>query len=241
MVNKVAPIDNEYRNFSMEVLAGEEREEYKVTVKHNGASLTFDFAKVYFNPRLSTEHSRVTSMVDKGDVMLDVFAGVGPFSVACAKQGKALRVYANDLNPDSFRWLKHNAEANKVTDRMELYNLDGREFIKTVVKEVILKRLLPEVKKEEDKMGSLHIVMNLPAMAIEFLDSFDGLLSDDAECVEDLSLKLLIWVHVYGFSAEDDKVDESLNLIIRILIASRKTCGSYFCALTMCLSISCSD
>ena len=85
MVNKVAPIDNTYRNFSMEVLAGEEREEYTVTVKHNGVALTFDFAKVYFNPRLCTEHGRVTSLVQKGDVMLDVFAGVGPFSVACAR------------------------------------------------------------------------------------------------------------------------------------------------------------
>ena len=56
-----------------------------VTVKHNGVNLTFDFAKVYFNPRLGTEHSRVTSQVEKGDVMLDVFAGVGPFSVACAR------------------------------------------------------------------------------------------------------------------------------------------------------------
>ena len=74
-----------FRNFSMEVLAGEEREEYTVTVKHGGVNLTFDFAKVYFNPRLGTEHGRVTSLVGKGDVMLDVFAGVGPFSVACAR------------------------------------------------------------------------------------------------------------------------------------------------------------
>ena len=85
VVNKVTPIDNTYRNFSMEVLAGEEREEYTVTVKHNGVALTFDFAKVYFNPRLCTEHGRVTALVQKGDVMLDVFAGVGPFSVACAR------------------------------------------------------------------------------------------------------------------------------------------------------------
>ena len=57
------------------------------------------------------------------------------------RQKKALRVYANDLNPDSFRWLKHNAQANKVADRMELHNVDGREFIRSVVRDVILKRL----------------------------------------------------------------------------------------------------
>ena len=51
-------------------------------------------------------------------------------------------VYANDLNPDSFRWLKHNTQANKVADRMELHNLDGRVFIQSVVRDVILKRVL---------------------------------------------------------------------------------------------------
>lgn len=59
-----------------------------------------------------------------------------------SRQKKALRVYANDLNPDSFRWLKHNTTANKVADRMELHNVDGREFIQSVVRDVIQKRLL---------------------------------------------------------------------------------------------------
>ena len=57
------------------------------------------------------------------------------------RQKKALKIYANDLNPESFRWLKHNAQANKVADRMELHNMDGREFIQSVVRDVILKRL----------------------------------------------------------------------------------------------------
>jgi len=211
VVNKAAPIDNTFRNFSMEVLAGEEREEYTVTVKHGGVNLTFDFAKVYFNPRLGTEHGRVTSLVGKGDVMLDVFAGVGPFSVACARQKKALRVYANDLNPDSFRWLKHNTTANKVADRMELHNVDGREFIQSVVRDVIQKRLLQDENDLGyiDQMCSLHIVMNLPAMAIEFLDTFEGLLSDaEPGCKSEDIEKVPIWVHVYGFSNEDDKVGD---------------------------------
>ena len=56
VVNKTNTIDNTYRNFSMEVLAGED--DFLVNVKENGESFQFDFSKVYWNPRLSTEHER---------------------------------------------------------------------------------------------------------------------------------------------------------------------------------------
>jgi tRNA (guanine37-N1)-methyltransferase len=42
----------------------------------------------------------------------DVFAGVGPFAIPAAKNG--VTVYANDLNPESYRWLQANKTLNKV-------------------------------------------------------------------------------------------------------------------------------
>ena len=44
--------------------------------------------------------------------MADVFAGVGPFAIPAAKNGCA--VFANDLNPDSVKWLRHNVNSNNV-------------------------------------------------------------------------------------------------------------------------------
>ena len=44
--------------------------------------------------------------------MADVFAGVGPFAVPAAKKGCA--VWANDLNPESMRYLNANVESNRV-------------------------------------------------------------------------------------------------------------------------------
>ncbi|KAH9380807.1 hypothetical protein HPB48_007248 [Haemaphysalis longicornis] len=146
VVSKVNIIESTFRNFRMELLAGEQ--DTKVLVKQNGARFEFDFADVYWNPRLCTEHSRVIEQLRSGDVLYDVFAGVGPFAIPAARKGCA--VFANDLNPHSFAWLNHNVKLNKVTNRVTTYNLDGREFIR----EVIVRTDDLEKKSEE---GSVRV------------------------------------------------------------------------------------
>ncbi|XP_062325782.1 tRNA (guanine(37)-N1)-methyltransferase [Osmerus eperlanus] len=187
VVNKTNIIDSTYRNFKMEVMAGEENMVAKV--KENGVTYEFDFSRVYWNPRLSTEHERVVALLKRGDVVLDVFAGVGPFAVPAARRGST--VLANDLNPESYRWLKHNCKLNKVESKVRTFNLDGRAFIQGP-----LKQELPALLKGA---AGVHIVMNLPALALEFLDAFRGLLDQDLSC--DVTLPQ---VHCYGFSKEDD-------------------------------------
>lgn len=73
---------------------------------------TFDFTKVYWNSRLHTEHDRLVQLFSPDDVIADVFAGVGPFALPAAKKGCG--VLANDLNPESYKWLLRNIENNKV-------------------------------------------------------------------------------------------------------------------------------
>jgi tRNA (guanine37-N1)-methyltransferase len=52
------------------------------------------------------------SILEPEDVLVDVFAGVGPFAIPAAKKGCA--VLANDLNPHSFRYLSQNITENDV-------------------------------------------------------------------------------------------------------------------------------
>lgn len=89
--------------------------------------------QVFWNSRLSTEHERLSEKFAAGAVVYDVFAGVGPFVIPTAKRGKkrAVRaILANDLNPDSVKYLKENVELNKVSELVTAYNLDGGDFIK---------------------------------------------------------------------------------------------------------------
>lgn len=149
----------------------------------------FDFSRVYWNPRLSTEHQRVVQLVKRGDMVFDVFAGVGPFAIPAARVGA--NIFANDLNPESYRWLQHNCKLNKVESKVKTFNLDGRAFIQGP-----LKQELPALLKGN---VSVHIVMNLPALALEFLDAFRGLLHHQSSYDENLPT-----VHCYCFSKDDN-------------------------------------
>lgn len=123
--------------------------------------------------------------------MFDVFAGVGPFAIPAAR--KNCTVFANDLNPESHKWLLHNCKLNKVDQKVKVFNMDGKDFLQGPVREELMLRLGPSTEAKP----SIHIVMNLPAKAIEFLSVFKSLL-DGQPC----SSERLPTVHCYCFSKD---------------------------------------
>lgn len=181
IVNKVESISNEYRVFPMEVLAGVD--DLVTQVRENGAVFKLDFREVYWNSRLEREHRRIVHLIRPDEVVCDMMAGIGPFAVPAALRG--CNVYANDLNPESVRWLRANVAHNKVGPRVDVYNLCAREFLRALVQP-------PPAGDEASAAagsaadapsrpdGSLrfgyfsHCLMNLPASALEFLDVFVG-------------------------------------------------------------------
>ena len=82
-----------------------------------------------------------------------MFSGIGPFAIPPANV-VGCKVLANDLNPASYKYLKMNADANKVNKLVTPYNLDAREFIRNLL---------------SNNTHFNHVLMNLPASAIEFL------------------------------------------------------------------------
>ncbi|XP_075388192.1 tRNA (guanine(37)-N(1))-methyltransferase isoform X1 [Tenrec ecaudatus] len=213
-VNKINNIDNTYRNFQMEVLSGEENMMTKV--RENNYNYEFDFSKVYWNPRLSTEHSRITELLRPGDVLFDVFAGVGPFVIPAAK--KNCTVFANDLNPESHKWLVHNCKLNKVDQKVKVYNLDGKDFLQGPVREELVRQLEP---LSRERKHSVHVVMNLPAKAVEFLGAFKSLLDGPPCRSEQLPI-----VHCYSFSKDAHPAEDVQQQAGAVLGASLEACSS---------------
>lgn len=125
VVNKIGTITNEFRVPKFEILAGSS--DMVTEVKQYGATFKLDYGLVYWNSRLEHEHIRLVSQFRPGEIICDMFAGIGPFAIPAAQKGCI--VYANDLNPDSIHYLKINAKLNKVDDRVCAYNMDARKFI----------------------------------------------------------------------------------------------------------------
>lgn len=153
VVRKTANISNQFRVLPLKVVAGVE--DMVVTVRESDCTFRFDYSSVYWNSRLQQEHGRLVEMIFKrGDVIVDMFCGVGPFAIPAAKRGCV--VHANDLNPDSFKWLQENIKLNKLRDtQVRAYNQDAHEFI---------------VGNHFE--GVKHVIMNLPASSTTFLDVF---------------------------------------------------------------------
>lgn len=206
VVNKNKTISNEFRNFEMEVLAGDKN--LKVIVKENNVQFELDLGKVYWNPRLCTEHERIINKLTEKDILYDVFCGIGPFAIPAAKKG--CTVLANDLNPDCISYLTSNIKLNKVNpDRVRIFNKDGKNFIK----EDIRKHMLEYVPRPGTK---IHVTMNLPQIAVEFLSNFQDLFEPfELSHFPDGSLPI---VHVYCFvKGEEDPKSAAKNRVLQFL------------------------
>ena len=108
-------IEGDYRLRKLRHLGGEERT--TTLHKENGLRLKLDVETCYFSPRLSTERLRIAGLVAQGEKVLNMFAGVGPYSILIAKK---TRVWSCELNDAAFRFHLENNKLNKVEGRIEM-------------------------------------------------------------------------------------------------------------------------
>src|SRR5262249_19652092 len=74
---KTGSIQGKERILPTRHVAGENR---TVTVhRESGCVFKVDLSKAYFSPRLSHEHERIAGLVEEGEIVTDLFAGIGPF------------------------------------------------------------------------------------------------------------------------------------------------------------------
>lgn len=109
---KAGAVSRDFRLRDFRVIAGEEN---TLTVyKEHGCLYRLDLRKVYFSPRLSHERLRVAYQVMPNECVLDMFAGVGPYSILIARKRPQAKIYAIDLNPAAVDFLEENIMLNKV-------------------------------------------------------------------------------------------------------------------------------
>ncbi|MFX1519276.1 MAG: class I SAM-dependent methyltransferase family protein [Promethearchaeota archaeon] len=151
VLDKKEVIKDLYRVGKYEVIAGENRTE--TIHREHGCRFTVDVTKAFFSPRLSTEHNRVASLVNPNEVILDMFCGVGPFSILIAHKVIS-KVYAIDVNPAAIEYLKKNIKINKLRGTIMPYVGNARE--------IISKKNLVGIAD--------RVIMNHPVAADKFID-----------------------------------------------------------------------
>jgi len=94
--------------------------------KDNGVLYEYDVRKCMFSSGNVTEKMRVARFDCEGEVVVDLFAGIGYFTLPYLVHAKAKHVYACEWNPDSIEALKRNLQLNGVQDRCTVLPGDNR-------------------------------------------------------------------------------------------------------------------
>ena len=170
-----SPVEGKFRTRNLEILAGEDNTETEY--KESGCRFLVDVEKAFFSPRLSTERERISRLVSDGEIMINMFGGVGMFSILAAKI-KNCTVYNIDIYPDASLLCEKNIKLNKLSGNVISLNGDATKII-------------------ENKLQNLadRVLMLLPEKSDEFLD------------VATLAVKNNGIIHYYSHIHADKKQD----------------------------------
>jgi len=153
------------RKPKMELLAGKGSETVHV---ENGCLFKLDITKVMFSLGNQFERQRIAKECD-GEVVVDMFAGIGYFSIPCAK--RAEKVYSIEINPEAFKYLLENRKLNGVRNMIPI--LGDSMFVtpEAIADRVIMGHLfcsefLPTAIRAIERSGIIHYHESVPEKII---------------------------------------------------------------------------
>ncbi|MEM3004555.1 MAG: class I SAM-dependent methyltransferase family protein, partial [Candidatus Bathyarchaeia archaeon] len=180
VLGKASPVTGKYRTREFILLAG-----HPSTVtehREHGFVFRLDVRTVYFSPRLSRERQRIAAAVQPGETVVDMFAGVGPFSIVVAGSRNVRKVYGIDINPDAVTFMLQNIMLNKLRGRVTA--------------------VLADAATASNLLSGLadRVVMNLPADSERFIPQACRLLSGGGGII-----------HFYTFISEESSQEYVLE------------------------------
>ncbi len=181
-------IEGKTREPNVKKIYGEETETVHL---ENEVKYKLDTAELMFSSGNIGERIRMANSVDSEEVVVDMFAGIGYFSLPMAVHGDPEKIYSLEINPTAYRYLKENISLNEVEDTVTAWNGDNRNFSFEGADRVI--------------MGYLHNTWKYLDKASEFLEA-SGVIhyhtrSKDSEYPDDVKAEL------------DENLQESYELL----------------------------
>lgn len=124
VLRRAGETHGELRIPHLELIAGDDA---RTEVVEYGIRYRLDAQQILFVRGNRAERHRAGTATRPGEVVADLFAGIGYFSIPAAVTGHAERVWAVEKNPASFEFLLENVRRNHVVDRVECLRGDNRE------------------------------------------------------------------------------------------------------------------
>lgn len=142
---QASSIRGDFRLRELEYISGEKR---TVTVhKESGCLFRVDVRKSYFSPRLSHERIRIAKLVENRERVVNMFAGVGSFSIVIARNSNAEKVYSIDLNPAAVAYMQENIRINKVCSKVIPLLGDAKAVVKAELCHTVDRVVMPLPKR----------------------------------------------------------------------------------------------
>ncbi len=108
---KTGGIKGDTRKPSVKKIAGNGTETIH---RENGCMYRLDVTRIMFAKGNVRERGRIAGIVKSGETVVDMFAGIGYFSIPIAKFSSAEKIIAVDKNPEAIKYLKENIKLNKI-------------------------------------------------------------------------------------------------------------------------------
>jgi tRNA (guanine37-N1)-methyltransferase len=135
-------------------------------------------------------------------------------------------VYANDINPECYKWMNVNLKKNqpkKSPQEYHVWNLDGREFLRTIA--------FPRIEQYQQDMNNrvehrkIIILMNLPAIALTFLDVVSTWLYNDIDMKQQWQIPVHIYCYTFSRAENcDDDIRSQLRCIAPNITTEQISC-----------------
>lgn len=122
---KLGRINGPKREPEVKMLVGDNTETIH---RENHCFFKLDVARIMWSKGNTGERKRMSTLAKDGEIIVDMFAGIGYFSIPIAVHSNPAKIYSLEINPVSYGYLKENIMLNKVEDVIEPILGDCREF-----------------------------------------------------------------------------------------------------------------
>ncbi len=86
--------------------------------KEHEVRYKFDITKIMFSKGNINERKYLSTLVKNGEIIIDMFAGIGYFSLPIAKHAPVKKIYSIELNHESYEYLVENIRINHLIDKI---------------------------------------------------------------------------------------------------------------------------